>query len=130
VYESLVNGVPDFPMNFKQRWDYSLWGIFLMVQISAMCPLNERSRFVTKSWIAIPCDEISLCSRTLILRFLTLWNLLTHVYPRFMAMIPPWDFENHKVSIILTSNIPTPLQDFSSTHEDFKFCATSVNSDG
>jgi hypothetical protein len=34
------------------------------------------------------------------------------------AMIPPGVFENHKVSILLTSKIPMPLRDFSSTHED------------
>jgi hypothetical protein len=130
VYESLVTGVPDFPMNFKHRWAYSLSGLSSMVQKSATCQLNGWSIFVAKSRIAIPYDEISLCSRTPILRFSTLRNLLTRVHPRFMAMIPPRDFKNHKVSILLTSNIPTPLRDFSSTHEDFKSCATSVNSDG
>jgi hypothetical protein len=45
VYESLVTGVLDFPMNFQHRWTHSLSGLSLMVRISATCPLNERSRF-------------------------------------------------------------------------------------
>jgi hypothetical protein len=45
VYESLVTGVPDFPMNFQHRWAHSLSGLSPMVRISATCPINERSSF-------------------------------------------------------------------------------------
>ena len=73
---------------------------------------------VTNSRIAISCDNISTCSKVPILRVPTPSRILTRVLPRFTAMIPPQVFENHKVSILLSSNIPTPLRDFSSTHED------------
>jgi hypothetical protein len=72
---------------------------------------------VANSQIAISCDKISTCSKVLILRVLTLSRIMTCVLLRFMAMIPPWVFENHRVSILLSSNIPMPLRDFSSTHE-------------
>jgi hypothetical protein len=45
VYESFVTRVPDFPMNFHHQWTHSLSRLSPMVQISATCPLNERSRF-------------------------------------------------------------------------------------
>jgi hypothetical protein len=64
-----------------------------MVQISATCSTNVNGLdFVAKSWIAIPCDEISMCLRISILRFPTLQNLLTRVHLRFMAMISPQRF--------------------------------------
>jgi hypothetical protein len=73
---------------------------------------------VANSRIAISYDKISTCSRSPILRVPTLSRIMTCVLPRFTAMIPPRVFENHRVSILLSSNIPTLLRDFSSTHED------------
>jgi hypothetical protein len=73
---------------------------------------------VANSRIAISCDKISTCSKVPILRVPTLSRIMTCVLPRFTAMIPPRVFENHRASILLSSNIPTPLWDFSSTRED------------
>jgi hypothetical protein len=120
VYESLVTGVPDFPMNFQHRWAHSLSGLSPMVRISATCPLNERSRFrreiadrdsVEQDLYAFensdsPISDSALESPDTC----PPWNSTAKIYPR--------DFENHRVSILLSSNIPTLLWDFSSTHED------------
>jgi hypothetical protein len=73
---------------------------------------------VANSRIAISYDKISTRSRSPILRVPILRILLTRVHPGFTAMIPPRVSENHRVSILLSSNIPTLLRDFSSTHED------------
>ena len=108
VYDSLVTGVPDFPMNLKHRWTYSLSGLSPMADGKSLLRVTKRvssslslgtliyhfltlprlltpvlktngSDIVTKSRIAIPCDKISMCSRTPILQFLTLYRILTRV---------------------------------------------------
>jgi hypothetical protein len=68
VYHSLVTGVPDFLMNFKHRWTYFLAGLTPMADLYHVSPNMNGPDLVAKSWIAIPCDKISMCSRTPILR--------------------------------------------------------------
>jgi hypothetical protein len=119
VYESLVTEVPDFPMNFQHRWAHSLSGLSPMVQISATCPLNERSRFrceivdrdsVEQDLYALKNSNSPISDSAESPDMCPPWNST--------AMIPPRVFENHRVLILLSSNILTPLRDFSSTHED------------
>jgi hypothetical protein len=79
VYDSLVTGVPDLPMNFKHRWTYSLSGLSPMADLCHVSPNMNGPDLVAKSRIAIPCDKISMCSRTPILRVPTLSRILTRV---------------------------------------------------
>jgi hypothetical protein len=103
VYESLVTGVPDFPM----------------MRISATCPINERSSFrheiadrdsVEQDLYAFENSDSPISDSAESLDTCPPWNSMAKIYPR--------DFENHRVSILLSSNLPTLLWDFSSTHED------------
>jgi hypothetical protein len=119
VYESLVTGVPDFPMNFQHRWAHFLSGLSLMVWISATFPLNERSRFhreimdrdsMEQDLYAFENSDSPISDSTESTDTCPPWNSTAMIYPR--------DFENHRISILPSSNIPMLLWDFSSTHED------------
>jgi hypothetical protein len=103
VCESLVTGVPDFPM----------------MQISSTCPINERSSFrreiadrdsVEQDLYAFENSDSSISDSAESPDTCPPWNSTAKIYPR--------DFENHRVSILLSSNLSTLLWDFSSTHED------------
>ena len=103
MYESLVTGVPDFSM----------------MRISATCPINERSSFrreiadrdsVEQDLYAFENSDSLISDSAESPDTCPPWNSTAKIYPR--------DFENHRVSILLSSNLPTLLWDFSSTHED------------
>ena len=90
-----------------------------MMRISATCPINEWSSFrreivdrdsVEQDFYVLENSDSPSSDSLQDSDTCPPWNST--------AMISPRDFKNRKVSILLTSNIPMLLRDFSSTHED------------